>query len=130
MGTYRLSAGTSNAVVDAITARVNGGTIKVYSGTAPATPDDAVTGTLLATFTLGSPAFGSASSRSASLNAVASTTWVANGTAGWFRAANSSGTAQFDGDAATAGEELNLSSVTATTGGAVSLTSGTMTGPA
>jgi hypothetical protein len=129
MATITVSTGTANAIVDAVVDRLDGGapgTIEVRTGVKPASPDDAATGTLLATFTLSNPAFGSASGRSASINAVASVTAVATGTAGYFRAKNSAGTAQFDGDVGTAGEELNLNTTSITSGGTVSVTGGTV----
>jgi hypothetical protein len=116
-------------MVDAVVDRLDGGsagTIKVYSGSRPASPDDAATGTLLATFTLSNPAFGSASAKSAALNTVTSVTAAATGTAGYFRAANSAGTAMFDGTVGTSGAELNLNTVSITSGGTVSITSGTV----
>lgn len=132
MGNIRLSAGACNAAVDAIVDSLDGasaGTIKVYTGTAPADPDTAATGTLLVTFTLANPAFGSASSRTASLNTVAAATAVATGTAGWFRAANSAGAGQFDGTVGTSGADLNLNTTAITSGTSVSITSGTYTQP-
>ena len=133
MGAYRLSTAVCNAVVDAVVDSVDGGspgTIKVYTGSSPATPDTTATGTLLVTFTLGNPAFGAASSRVAALNSVASATAAATGTAGWFRAATSGGTAKFDGDVGTSGEELTLNTTAIVSGASVSISSGSMTGPA
>ena len=63
---------TRNAAADAQTARCNGGTVKLYSGTRPATGETALSGnTLLATGTFGSPAFGAASNGVATANAIA-----------------------------------------------------------
>lgn len=124
-----LSAGAGNAAVDAVVDSLDGGspgTIKVYTGSRPASPDSAATGTLLCTFTLANPAFGAASSKSASLNSVSSVAAVATGTAGYFRAATSGGAAKFDGTVGTSGAELNLNSTSITTGGTVSITSGTV----
>ena len=127
-----ISNGAGNAMVDAIVDRVDGGspgTIKVYTGSKPASPDDAATGTLLATFTLANPAFGAASTKSATLNTVAAVTAAATGTAGWFRAANSGGTAQFDGTVGTAAADLNLNTVSIVSGDDVEITSGTVSIP-
>lgn len=124
-----VSTSAGNAMVDSVVDLLDGGspgTIKVYTGARPATPGDAATGTLLATFTLSNPAFGSAASKSASLNAVASVTAAATGTAGYFRAATSAGTAVFDGTVGTSGAELNLNTTAITSGGTVSITSGTV----
>ena len=62
---------TRSAATDAQTARLNGGTVNVYSGTRPATADAALAGnTLLATGTFGSPAFGAAVNGVATANAI------------------------------------------------------------
>jgi len=62
------------------------GRINVYTGAQPASPDDAATGTLLATLTLSADAFAEPVGRSIALNAVTSDTSAdASGTAGWFR---------------------------------------------
>lgn len=127
-----LSAGAGSAMVDALVDRLDGGsagTIKIYSGVRPSTPDDAVSGTLLATFTLGNPAFGNAAAKSAALSAVASVTAAATGTAAWFRAANSAGTAQFDGTVGTAGADLNLNTTAIVAGGTVTITGGSVAMP-
>lgn len=127
-----LSASSGNAMVDALVDRLDGagpGTIKVYSGARPATPDDAVSGTLLATFTLSNPAFGNAAAKSAAIANVAPATAAATGTAAWFRAASSTGTAQFDGSVGTAGADLNLNTTSIVSGGTVSITGGTVAMP-
>lgn len=132
--TYTLSNGAANAAIDAVVDSLDGGspgTIKIYDGTKPATADTAVTTqTLLATVTLANPAFGSAASRSASLNDPAAVTAVATGTASWFRAANSAGTAKFDGTVGTSGSDLNMSSTSIVSGGSVDITGGTFSYPA
>ena len=62
---------TRNAATDAQAARLNGGTVNVYSGTRPATADTALSGnTLLATGAFGSPAFGAAANGVATANAI------------------------------------------------------------
>lgn len=58
--TYRRANATRNAACDAEAALFNGGTIDFRSGSQPADPDDADTGTVLATVTMGNPAFGAA----------------------------------------------------------------------
>ena len=90
------------------------GTIKIYSGSQPATPATAASGTLLATVTLPSPAFGSAS-----------------GTAGWARFADGAGTTRFDGDVTVTGGGgvVTLSSTSLTSGAPVDITGGTWTEP-
>lgn len=130
----RIPTGRRNAaadsVVDALDAGAAAGTLDVRSGAQPASANDAATGTLLATFTLGDPAFGAASTGVATANAVANTTGLAAGTAGWFRAKDSDGNAVLDGSVGTSGEDLNLNTTTISVGVTVSLTSWTVTMPA
>ncbi|MGW5556858.1 hypothetical protein ACWER9_06500 [Micromonospora sp. NPDC003944] len=133
----RISTAARNAAAGAIAglldAGAGAGTIKVYSGSQPATGDTAESGTLLATFTLADPAFSSASSGVATLAGTPrSTTGVGAGTAGWFRAEDSTGANVLDGSvtAAGGGGELELSTTTISVGLTVELTSGAVTMPA
>lgn len=133
----RISTAARNAAADAIVDLVDAGpaagTIRVYSGSQPATGDTAETGTLLVTFTLADPAFGSAASGVASLSGTPiSATGVAAGTAGWFRAEDSTGANVFDGSvsATGGGGELQLSTTTISVGVTVQITSGSVTMPA
>ncbi len=131
----RLAAGSRSAAADAVVGRINAGsgpgTIKVYTGSQPATPATSPTGTLLATFTLNDPAYGAASTGVAALSVspALSTTGVAAGDAGWFRVADSDGNTVFDGACATSGAELNMSTVTVSIGLTVTITSGSYTQP-
>lgn len=130
--TYRLSNAAASAAADAVVDLVDGGasfgTIKVYTGSAPAGPGSAATGTLLLTFTLKDPAYGSASNGVATLDVTGgiTATGVAAGTAGWFRVADSNGTAVFDG---TVGTDATFSTTSVTVGLVVQLTSGSYTQP-
>lgn len=122
------TAAAANAAADAMAALCNGGTLRIYSGTQPASAATAASGTLLAELTLGSPAFGSASNGVATANAITGDTSAdATGTAGWFRVRNSSGTAVFDGEVGTSGADLNLSSTSIQSGAEVNVTSLTIT---
>lgn len=133
--THRLAAGSRSAAADAVVDRVDAGsgpgTLKVYSGSQPATPATSPSGTLLATFTLNDPAYGSASTGVAALSVspALSTTGVAAADAGWFRVADSDGTAVFDGACGTSGQELNLSTVTVSVGLTITISSGSYTQP-
>lgn len=130
--TYRLSNAAASAAADAVVDLVDGGasfgTIKVYTGAAPAGPGSSATGTLLLTFTLKDPAYGSASAGVASLDVstAITATGVAAGTAGWFRVADSNGVAVFDG---TVGTDATFSTTSVTVGLVVQLTSGSYTQP-
>lgn len=57
-----ISTARKNARADALLDVLNGGTVRIYSGTRPATPDTALSGnTLLAELSMGNPAFSVAS---------------------------------------------------------------------
>jgi hypothetical protein len=121
-----------NAIVDLLDAGAAGGTIKIYDGTQPATPDTAVsTQTLLATVTMSTTAFGSASSASATLaGTTLSATASASGTAAWFRMSDSDGTAVMDGSVGTSSADLTVNTTTIVSGNTVQITSGSVTMPA
>lgn len=102
-------------------------TLKIYTGSAPTNADTAVTGTLLVTLT-GASTFATSSSGVATLGTVTSGTAVATGTAGYARLATSGGTAICDFTViGTSGSDLNLNATSITSGGTVSITSGTIT---
>lgn len=127
-----------NAQLTALAARFDAGaagaTIKVYSGTRPVNADTAVGGgnTLLLTLTMAATAFGAPSNgtmAAASLPITAA--GVANGTAAWFRAADSDGVTVTDGTCGAdgSGADIELSTTAITIGLEVSLTTGTITQP-
>jgi hypothetical protein len=127
---WRLATSARNAAADAIGTLVDAGpaagTLKIYTGTQPATPNTAATGTLLATVTLVDPAFGAAATGVKTLADPPAATGVGDGTAGWFRIADSTGAAVVDG---AVGSELTLSTNTISIGVTVDITGGTMTMP-
>lgn len=130
----RLSVALANTLANAVDDEVNGGagdgTLKIYSGTQPATADDAASGTLLATFTLEATAFGAASSGTITLAGVPMTVAAGNsGTAGWFRIEQSDGDNVLDGSVGTSGSQINLNTTSITSGVNVTITSGTITMP-
>jgi hypothetical protein len=122
-------AAAANAACDAWAALLNGGSIEIRSGTKPADPTVAPPdGALLATLTLGNPAFGAAANGVATANAITGDSSAdATGTASWFRAKKSDATALLDGTVGTAGCDLNLGSVALQAGAQVSITSFTLT---
>ena len=73
-----------------------GGTLLIYTGSQPANPDDVPSGTLLATLTLSTTAFGAATQTSngatVAANAITPATAVAAGIAGSARLASNDGT--------------------------------------
>lgn len=122
-----------DAVVDLLDAGSGAATLKLYTGTQPATANDPVAGTLLATITLSDPAFGAASSGVAPLAGTPlSGTGVAAGTAGWARLADSTGATVLDGSvtATGGGGQIELATTTISVGVTVQITSGTVTMPA
>ena len=120
-----------DALVDLIDAGASAGTIQIRTGTRPANPNTAATGTLLATVTLIDPAFGSAASGVATLSDPVAVTAVATGTATWFRALDSNSNAVMDGDvtATGGGGDLTLATTSITSGLSVDITGGTVTVP-
>lgn len=124
---------TVNAAVNAATALLNSGFIKIYSGSQPSL-DGSVTGTLLATLTFGATAFGSASASAgtvtATANSITSGTAGATNTAGYFALVESGGsTVVATGSVGTSGADLNLNSTSISSGATVSCSSFTITEP-
>lgn len=95
-------------------------TIEIRSGTKPATPETAASGTLLATVAI-SGSFTSATNGTLTAADPASVTVAATGTAGHFRLKKSGGTAVLDGTVGTSGADMNLSSTSLIAGGTVDL---------
>ena len=116
-----------DAAVNAITALLNSGTLKIYTGSQPA-EDGTITGTLLATLTFGSTAFGASSGGTATANAITSGTAGNTGTAGYFALEESGGTVVATGTCGTSGSDLNLNSTSISSGATVSCSSFTITG--
>lgn len=121
----------ADAVVDLIDGGAGAGLLRIYDGTKPAGPDTAITTqNLLAELTFSDPAFGAASNGVATAAAItADASANATGTATWFRAVTSAGTAIFDGEIGTSGSDLNLNSTSIQSGAEVSVSSLTYTQP-
>lgn len=125
-----ITTAQASRAADAVTARCNGGSLRIYSGTPPANAGASLSGnTLLAELAFGSPAFGAASAGVATANSItADTSANATGTATFFRALESDGsTVVFQGTVGTSGSELNLNTTSIQSGGEVSVTSLTYT---
>lgn len=138
MGTFASASRTTganaarDAAINAITATLNSGSVRIYSGTAPADADTALSGnTLLAQATLNATAFGAASSGVATAGAItADSSADATGTPTFFRLLTSGGTVVYQGTAGASGQELNLSDLSSgqiLAGGSVSISSLTIT---
>ena len=111
------------------------GTFNLYDGTKPANADTALSGnTLLATFTLGNPAFGgqptsSTGAVSTLLGVPLSTTGLATSSATFFRAKNGAGTAVVDGTVGTSAADAIIDNASIVTGQTVLLNSWTFKVP-
>jgi len=127
---------------DAGTASPNAGYIEIRTGAQPAGVDAAATGTLLGTLTMQGSAAGTAFGNAAdgtpggiaTANSVTSDTSAdATGTAGWFRAFDSDGSAFVDGSitatSASPQGDMTLDDVAIVIGGTIALTSWTITMP-
>lgn len=136
-----LSNAAAKAAADAIVDLIDVGTtnangkLRIYDGTQPANPDVAVTTqNLLAELDLSNPAFGAAADGDpgglATANSITDDSSAdATGTASWFRVVDRDENAIIDGSVGTSGADLNLGSVSITSGQAVSITSWTVTMP-
>lgn len=135
--TVRISTAARSAAADAIVDLIDGGpaagTLKIYTGAQPAGPGTAPSGTLLGTLTMSDPAFGSAATGVATAASITGDSAAdATGTPGWFRIADSTGTAVLDGAVTVSGGggDLQLDSVSIVAGGTINVTSLTVTMPA
>jgi hypothetical protein len=126
------------------------GIIKIFTGSQPASPDDAETGTLLVTITQNSGSFTPGTETNGLLfgNVAAgilsqesgqiwSGVAVATGTAGWFRIYDNAAVTgvsttakRCDGAVATSGAQLNMSNTAITSGGTTTIDAALVTLPA
>jgi hypothetical protein len=120
-----------NSGADAVCALLNGGKLRIYDGTQPATADTAITDqVLLAELTFGNPAFGAATAGVAAAEAITKDSSADHsGNASWFRALKSDNTPVYDGSVGVSGCDLNLNRIDIQSGGEVSVTSLTYTHP-
>lgn len=130
--TLKVSTGLRNKLLDtgSLATLMAGGLIKIYSGSPPASADDAASGSLLCTISLNSTGTGVNMASTASSGVLAKSTaetWsgvvALSGAATYYRhvaasdtGASSTTQARLQGEIATAGAELNLSSTTLTSG--------------
>lgn len=117
---------TVEAAVNAVAALLNSGTIKIYTGAQPAL-DGSLTGTLLATLTFGSTAFGSSAASAgtvtATANSITSGTAGNTGTAGYFALVTSGSATVMTGSVGTSGADLNMNTLSITSGNTVACSS-------
>ncbi len=134
MATLKLSTSARNALANALKTAIDtgagaGGTIKIYTGSMPAIPQDSATGTLLVTLTFSKPSFGAAATGVITANAIPQVNAGNTGTAGYARIADSDGNAIMDVDVGTSGATINLNTTAIVSGGPVVITSATLTVP-
>lgn len=125
-----IAAATTQAMGAALATNIGASAVlEIRSGTKPATPETAASGTLLVSITIS----GSFTSTGGVLTAAdpASVAPAASGTAGYFRLKQSGGTAVLDGTvtATGGGGDMQLGSTTITTGVNVDLGVPTITVP-
>lgn len=125
--TIAYAAALRNTMADAITARAGGSAkLKIFSGTRPATGGSETT--KLAELTCNATFAPSASGGVLTLNAITSDSSAdATGTATWFRIESSGGTHVLDGNVATSGSDLNISTTSIVSGAIVAVTGATIT---
>ena len=109
-----------DAACDLFGDRLNSGHLKIYTGASPG-PDSALTGTLLLDITLPADAMAAASSGTCSKLGTWSNAAAASGTAGYFRLEESDNTAVNDGTVGLTGADLNMSTLTITAAGTVTV---------
>jgi hypothetical protein len=129
----QVSNGSRSDAVNAITATLNTGYIRIYDGSQPANANTAVSGqTLLAELRFNATAFGAASNGVATANAVTGDASAnATGTATWFRALKSDGTSVvYDGTCGTSSANMIMNTTSVTSGLAVDITALTFTAKA
>lgn len=119
-----------NAMLDAITTYAGASAkLRIYSGTRPANPNTAISGTLLAELTCNATFAAAASGGVLTLNAITSDTSADNtGTASHFRLWKSDGTtAVLDGNVSTSGSDMNLDNTSIVATATVAVSSFTLT---
>lgn len=133
---FKISAAARNAAADAVVDLVDGGsgagTMKIYTGSPPATPATAASGTLLATLTMSDPAFGAASGGVATASSITSDASAdATGDAGYFRVLDSDSNVIFQGTAGESADspDLTFDDKSIVSGGTVAVSSFTYTAP-
>jgi hypothetical protein len=122
----------ADAVVDLLDAGDSAAQLRIYDGTPPANASAALSSnTLLASLTMSDPAFGAASSAVATASAISPDSSAdATGTASFFRMGSVNAgtfTPVIQGNVGASGADINLSSVSITAGGTVSISSFTYT---
>ena len=138
MATMRIADALRNILADAFTARIDlgpgAGTVRFYTGAQPADADDAIgVQVLLATLTFSDPSAPAASGGVLTFDTITQDASAdATGTATWARIEDSDGNNAFDCDVSVTGggATIELNTVNIIAGGAVRISSFTVTIPA
>lgn len=135
MANFRISTAVRNALADQLRALLDlgpgPGTIEIRSGVQPASPDDPVTGTLLATLTFADPCAPAAVDGVLTFSPIIEDSAAdATGTATWARILNGAGVAGVDVDIGVAGATLIINTVNIVAGGPVRISFFAITIPA
>jgi hypothetical protein len=128
----KLSTASVNAMVDAHSALLNNGYLRIYDGAQPVTADTPIsTQTLLAELRFANPAFAASSGGVAIANTItADSSANASGTASWYRTFESDGTTPVsDGSVGLSSCNLNLNDTAIVIGHTVAVASFTFTEP-
>lgn len=135
MANIRVAVAVRNAMLDALVAKMDVGagpaTLKIYSGTQPATGDTALSGnTLIATLTFSTVSAPAASAGVITFDVITEDSSAdATLTATWARIQDSAAVNVFDGDVGTSGAMINLNTTAIVAGGPVRISSFTITMP-
>jgi hypothetical protein len=150
---WRVSTKNLNLMFGALKTALADGVILIYSGSQPASANDAVSGTLLGRVTLNAAAWTAgaatnglefATPAAREMTKAVAEVWqfagIANGTAGWFRFVGNGADAgaadttealpRIDGRIATTGAEMNMSNLNVVTGAITTIDSFTLRWPA
>lgn len=122
---------TRDDQVEFFGALFDGGTLEIYTGPQPGSPNDAVSGSLLCTITIPNPAFGSATDGVIAKAGVWSDTAGATGTAGWARFISSDTLKTMDAAVVDVpgGNDLLINNINIVIGNTVTVVSLTLTTP-
>src|SRR5688500_2451873 len=104
----RFNTAVQNRLADSLGTAFDSGSLKSYTGSQPASANDAASGTLLATITLPADSFAGAASGVASKSGTWSDTVDTSGQASWARFANAGDTLRMDVDVGQGAGELSL----------------------
>jgi len=127
---FKFSTGLRDGMLtgSALATLMNGGSIEWYTGAQPASPDDAPTGTLLATFTIAATGLNfEAAAVAGTLSKAVAENWTAvaaaTGTPGYFRMVSSTDTGvlsttepRIEGSIGTFGADMNVSNINVVSG--------------